>query len=236
MSKQYKLPGTKFYQQNDESGGGHCLFTAVGNAVFNQRDAGRLQVTGSSAAEKVLRDRLPRNLQEKVREWIIEILDCGSVKTILEQNRGLWQNKQWGIDVVEDYVRIHINSNSPRQSWGTTLDIHLIALFLLQKGIKNRIVVHTKNTNEYVVHHALDISSENREANPVIKQTRLEPSNVLQHDLILINTGNGHWSRAEFHETAEVIAPLLSSSGGEEEAGSGVIYLDDSDDEVICVG
>jgi len=224
MLRLYKLPGTKFYQQNDKSDGGQCLFSAVGNAVLYQREERLLQVSEAGAVDTVLPGRMPRNLQIMVRRWIAMLLATTSIRRVLIQNRGLWQDKRSGIDAVEDYLKIHINSDSPRQSWGTTLDIHLIALFLLQKGIENRIVVHTKNTNEYVVHHALDISSENREANSVIKQTRLEPSHVLRHDLVLINTGNGHWSRAEFHETAEMIAPLLSASEEEEvEEAKGVV-------------
>ena len=193
-STNYKLPGTNFVQTNDKSDNGNCLFTAIGNALLSRRDddlmGSQLAISGIITERKN-----PRNLQMYMRQCLAVVIDEVGVKEVLEANPGLWTNSDLGIKTLKNYKDLHILANSDRHRFGTTLDIHLLALCLAGKGIRNRVIVHTKGTDSYMLHHPLGLDM-NLEY-PTLRQTKVDPTDILASDIVLVNTGNTHWSRAE---------------------------------------
>ena len=90
---QYKLPGTKFVQTNDESDIGNCLFTAIGNALLSRRDDDELMGSPSAISDIVKRKKkhatsrsiytivlLMLSIKLVSRKSLKPTLDCGKAE------------------------------------------------------------------------------------------------------------------------------------------------------------
>lgn len=181
-------------QVNAPSHGGNCLFTALGNAFHSTVDEGNLLGATFTNEDSFATRRRPRNLQAWVRAKIVKVLEERDVEHAMMNGRGYWMTET--IKTIDDYKEFHLGpAGSERDRWGTTSDVHLFALGLSRfHNIENRIVVCTKTTNEYKIHHPLTINKSNV---IVLGQTTLDPSEVLTTDIVVVNTGNHHWTHGE---------------------------------------
>jgi len=191
--QRYRLPGTNLVQENDYSSSGKCFHSAFGNAL--------VEALNEEEKHRLFGHRPPRNLQNMVQGWLQETLEDRSIQECLEKYPGLWQDKERGIVTFQDYKTKHLKG--VKSSWGGTLDIHLLAYFVNGKGIKNNIVVHSKNTCRYTVHRPFRPSTAKSSISNLMPVTHMEPHPISGElalpgpdCIILINTGNVHWSRA----------------------------------------
>ena len=72
--------------------------------------------------------------------------------------------------------------------WGTTYDLQLVAEILRQRGISNRIIVHTLGSNVYQQLTALSIHD---------SMLKVAPPDVIAGDIVVVNTGC-HWAATRY--------------------------------------
>lgn len=183
----YQLPGANLFQVNDSSSDGLCLFSAVGNVLLHVLSHTDILILFGRAR--------PRNLQDQVACWIIDTLNEENVQVSLNANPGFWQSEKHGICTINDYQQKKIKGT--RIAWGSTFDIHIIAYYLAKKGLHHRIVVHTKNTNMFSVHHPLVPTNAAAPSAVLLPVTNITASQLTDDDIVLINNANMHWTRAQ---------------------------------------
>jgi hypothetical protein len=104
--------------------------------------------------------------------------------------KGCWKTPQ-------EYIENHLQNAPTDRPFGATIDIHLFALYLENKNVDTRLVIHTKGTDDYMWH--CPYNPEGPTVRDVCAMERLAGGNLLSTDIELVNTGNIHWSRAEWN-------------------------------------
>jgi hypothetical protein len=216
------LPGTQFVvddvsSPNRTNRTGDCLYHAAGNSLRNSGVEG-LSRFGPRA----------RNLKERTKNLIEdEIKQNEETREAMNHHSGWWKRPKIGLTRAEDYVKIHIRSESAK-AWGSDYDLHILALALKRKKIQNRIVTYSKESQRYDWVNPLVVERGKKDYGRP-RKTQLEPTEVERGDVVIQHSGN-HWSPTRFDENAPVGTFRTTDqhgNSGQEQGHHHVIEIDD---------
>jgi hypothetical protein len=125
----------------------------------------------------------------------VEAVETPGVQQAMMRLPGMWV-RDGGWTTAQEYITHHLHNPTVRQAFGTTFDIHLLAMSLESKNVNTRLIVHTKGTNNYTWHRPFN--PEGQGVPTMCPMGRLTGEDLISTDIVLVNTGNIHWSRAEW--------------------------------------